>query len=179
MYFDQSSYTVAEGEGPLEVCVAIDGALGVTVDVNLSSQDGTAEGITQGNFLLVITSLSMLRHNSVLHCVGDDDYDVVNEVFIFSPEGDPIQCLNISIIDDELVENTEIFTLLFTVSADYNARVLSDKPATVTILDNDEQITDDILVAPWAAAGIVFLLFVLVIAGGISCLVVALNRRQR
>ena len=45
VYFDQSSYTVAEGEGPLEVCVAIDDELGVTINITLSSQDSTAKGI--------------------------------------------------------------------------------------------------------------------------------------
>ena len=44
VYFDQSSYTIAEGEGALEVCVAIDEELGVPVHVALSSQDGTAKG---------------------------------------------------------------------------------------------------------------------------------------
>ena len=44
VYFDQSSYTVAEGEGELEVCVAIDKELGVPVHVNLFSQDSTAKG---------------------------------------------------------------------------------------------------------------------------------------
>ena len=127
--------------------------------------------------------LCYLVHNvPVLHYAGDNDYDVVNEVFTFSPEGDSMHCLNISIIDDEDFESTEIFTLLFTVSEDYNSRVLIDKPATVTILDSDEPvITDDNLSAMAAgiSMGVVFFLLLLVMAGSISCLVMALLRRQR
>ena len=89
-----------------------------------------------------------------------------------------MQCLNISIIDDEQLENTETFTLLLTVSEDYNSRVLVDKLATVSILDNDEQTADDNLVA--VAMGIVFFLLVLVMAGSISCLLLmVLLKRQR
>ena len=110
--------------------------------------------------------------------VGDDDYEVVNKYFTFGPGGDSVQCLNISIIDDEQLENTEIFTLLLSTSEDYNSLVLIDKSATVSILDNDKQtITDDNLVA--VAMGIVFFLLVLVMAGSISCLVMVLLKRQR
>ena len=102
----------------------------------------------------------------------------MNEVFTFGPGGDSVQCLNISIIDDEQLENTETFTLLLTVSEDYNSRVLIDKPATVSILDNDEQTADDNLVA--MAMGIVFFLLVLVMAGSISCvLLMVFLKRQR
>lgn len=44
VYFNRSSYTITEGEGQLEICVAIDEELGVTVDIALFSQDDTAEG---------------------------------------------------------------------------------------------------------------------------------------
>ena len=89
-----------------------------------------------------------------------------------------MQCLNISIIDDEQLENTEIFTLLLSTSKDYNSLVLIDKSATVSILDNDEQTTtNDNLVA--VAMGTVFFLLVLVMAGSISCLVMVLLKRQR
>ena len=40
--FTQSSYTVGEGEGQLEVCTAIDLELEVTVPVAVSSQGNTA-----------------------------------------------------------------------------------------------------------------------------------------
>ena len=109
--------------------------------------------------------------------VGDDDYEVVNKYFTFGPGGDSVQCLNISIIDDEQFENTETFTLLLSTSKDYNSLVLIDKPATVSILDNDEQTTDDNLVA--VAMGTVFFLLVLVMAGSISCLMMVLLKRQR
>ena len=120
--------------------------------------------------------------NILFHYAGDNDYDIVNEVFSFSPEGDSMQCLNISIIDDEEVENTEIFTLLFTISEDYNSRFLIDRPATVTILDNDEQMTTDDnanAMAIGLSMSVVFFLFVLVMAGSASCLVMALLRGQR
>ena len=57
MYFDQSSYTITEGEGPLEVCVAIDEELGVTVDITLSSKDSTAKGINMYNTYSIATIL--------------------------------------------------------------------------------------------------------------------------
>ena len=110
--------------------------------------------------------------------VGDDDYEVVNKYFTFSPGGDSVQCLNISIIDDEQFENTETLTLLLSTSEDYNSLVIIDKPATVSILDNDEQtITDDNIVA--VAMGTVFFLLILVMAGSIFCLVMILLKRQR
>ena len=116
--------------------------------------------------------------NLVFLHVGDDDYEVVNKNFIFGPGGDSVQCLNISIIDDEQLENTETFTLLLSTSKDYNSLVFIDKSATVSILDNDEQTTtDDNLVA--VAMGTVFFLLVLVMAGSISCLVMVLLKRQR
>jgi hypothetical protein len=119
----------------------------------------------------------MFLYSTTYWYVGDDDYDVVNEEFTFGPGGDSVQCLNISIIDDKQVENTEAFTLLLSVSEDYNSRVLIDNPAIISILDNDEQITEDNLVA--VAMGIVFFLLVLVMIGGISCFVMTFLKRQR
>ena len=101
----------------------------------------------------------------------------MNKNFTFGPGGDSVQCLNIFIIDDEQFENTETFILLLSTSEDYNSLVLIDKPATVSILDNDEQTTDDKLVA--VAMGIVFFLLILVMAGSIFCLVMILLKRQR
>ena len=71
---------------------------------------------------------------SILLYAGDSDYDVVTEVFTFTPEEDSVQCLNISIIDNDHFENSEMFTMLLTVSEDYNSRILIDEPVTVTIL---------------------------------------------
>ena len=57
VYFNQSSYTISEGEGPLEVCVAIDEEVGINLHVALSSQDGTAKG-TLSLLLLACTKFS-------------------------------------------------------------------------------------------------------------------------
>ena len=118
-----------------------------------------------------------------LHYTGDSDYDIVNALFTFGPEGHTTQCLNISIIDDGEFEAMEMFTLLLTVSDDYNSRVLTGKPAIVAILDNDEQVTESdeyfVAMASGISVGVVFFLLILVMAGSISCLVVALLKRQR
>ena len=118
-----------------------------------------------------------------LHYTGDSDYDIVNALFTFGREGDTTQCLNISIIDDGEFEAMEMFTLLLTVSDDYNSRVLTGKPAIVAILDNDEQVTESdeffVAMASGISVGVVFFLLILVMAGSISCLVVALLKRQR
>ena len=108
----------------------------------------------------------------------------MNEVLTFTPEGDSLLCLNISITDDNNFENSEMFTLVLIVTDDYSARVIAAEPATVTILDDDIEHIPSLsnnlsAMAIGISMGVALFLFVLMVSGGISCLVITLHRRHR
>lgn len=93
---------------------------------------------------------AVIRFTCSLLCViqsfiaGKDYSDALSILttvdFVFAKKrsvspGSQQQCINISIISDNIVEDTEIFTVLLTTND--NAVMLSPDEAEVAIIDND------------------------------------------
>lgn len=57
----------------------------------------------------------------------NEDYAAVAQTLIFTPGGSTRMCLSIFIVDNTIVESTEVFTLTLN----------SQAAATVTIIDDD------------------------------------------
>ena len=64
-----------------------------------------------------------------------DDFSEVSEVLVFTPS-DTKMCVNISIEEDDLVENDEIFSVLL-ASSDVAVTIHPNDTKEVAINDND------------------------------------------
>lgn len=100
-----------EGASQLEACMILQGGmLARPVYLTISSSNGTAQAPGDYN--------ELIYHMTLSHSDGVR------------------KCINITIIDDELVEDTEIFSL--TLASEDNAVSLIPDRLTVMILDNDK-----------------------------------------
>ena len=72
--------------------------------------------------------------------LGGEDYSIVNSQFNFEPQPEgqsSVQCLNVPIIDDEVLEATEMFTVeLQSINPNVSASA-SANSAMIVIMDND------------------------------------------
>lgn len=108
--FDKTDYYVYENDTSVEVCVSrYGGVLSRPLNLAITSSDGTASDLKDFSKLLLAIPLSESDGNRL--------------------------CINVTIIDDLLLENDETFTLLLT-SAD-SAVSVELNMTTVTILDDD------------------------------------------
>jgi hypothetical protein len=63
----------------------------------------------------------------------------VDEVVLFSP-GSTEECADLNIIDDDVIEPTESFSvLLSSMAGDTGVVIASPSQATVSIIDNDQR----------------------------------------
>ena len=108
--FEKTNYTVYEDDSTLEVCVICQGGrLNRPLDLTIASSDGSASApMDYSNLFLTTNFLESVDHRL---------------------------CVNVTIVDDLLLEDDESFTLLLT-SAD-RAVSMTLNSTTVTILDND------------------------------------------
>ena len=82
------------------------------------------------------------RNILVLPHTAGSDYIAVNTVLTFSPT-DTRQCVNVQILDDEVVENDEIINLNATLLAITNPLITIAGSATITILDEDGEYSQE------------------------------------
>ena len=109
--FEQTLYTLQEDVTQQEVCIVIEGgALARPVDLVISSSDVTAQ--------------------------APDDYKKINYLTSYSHNDGARKCINITIVDDDLVEATEAFVLNLT-SKDEAVSLMSNQ-LTLMITDNDK-----------------------------------------
>ena len=109
--FEQTLYTMQEDVIQQEVCMVIEGGtLARPVDLMISSSDITAQ--------------------------APDDYNKISYLTSYSHSDGARKCINVTIVDDVLVENTETFKLWLT-SKDEAVSLISDH-LTVVIIDNDK-----------------------------------------
>ena len=112
---DQIFHLVEETAGYISVCVRISGGvLARPVAVTVMTQDGSA--------------------------VADDDFMGLSMVdIIFQPSGPTVECANISIVRDRLVENDELFRFVISPDqADEAVQVGIPSFANVIILDEED-----------------------------------------
>jgi hypothetical protein len=111
--FERSSYTVTEGDGVVTVFLSKtgDNEIPVMVSVETMTVDDTA---TAGM-----------------------DYNSTFQPLEFGAD-EAVIPLNIPILDDSILENTESFTVILTVASDVvNVVIGSERVTRITILDND------------------------------------------
>lgn len=109
--FEQTLYYAQEGIAQQEVCIVIQGgSLARSVDLSVSNSDGTAQA--PGDYL------KTLHLNTYSHTDGER------------------KCFNVTIMDDDIVENNETFYLAL-FSKDPAFSLISSRTAVV-ITDNDE-----------------------------------------
>ena len=76
-----------------------------------------------------------------IYCIfftASEDYVGIAPSLTFTPTGDTVICHNITIVDDSLVEDTQVF-LAALETADSSVRLLPDI-ATISIVDNDGKV---------------------------------------
>ena len=106
---EQPSYTVNEGDGSVMVCAAIvSGTLERTLTFRLTTQDDSA--------------------------TSPADFSSVSADLTFD-ESTSRACVDIPIVDDQIVENPEVFRVV--VDGDDPDVVFDPPSSTVTIIDND------------------------------------------
>ncbi|CAI8026301.1 Deleted in malignant brain tumors 1 protein [Geodia barretti] len=105
--FMETSYTVREDTGQIEICVVIDGRVDFDFTVGLSTVDGTA---------------------------GEEDFEAVSTILTFSRE-ESVKCVAVSVINDAVLEETELFLVTLTLRSDSNQIKFDNSMTTVEILN--------------------------------------------
>ena len=77
----------------------------------------------------------------VLPHTAGSDYIAVNTVLTFSP-ADTRECVNVQILDDDVVENDEVINLNATLTMT-NPLITIGGSATITILDEDGEYSQE------------------------------------
>ena len=130
----ETNYTMAEGDGMINVCVAVlSGRLGSDLTLQLSTESETATGEhfnAQETHLLIHT---------YMHCIVDGiDFDGLQEHILTLNSTAPRSCVQISITNDTLYEDRESFTVSLSVIGRIGSAVqLSENSTTLVIMDDD------------------------------------------
>ena len=129
--FSEPVYTVGEGDSHAEVCVVLTGQTSRNIAVTIIAQSNTASGKTI-SILYIIFSMSL----NVLSMLDEDYINPVTISLTYPKSLDQNQtlCVNITIVDDSVLENEEELTVSIE-STDRN--VTTGSPSTVIITDND------------------------------------------
>lgn len=130
----QDDYNVNEGDGGVEVCIDLVAGVPLTnIPIEISTQPGSAGR----KFIKPITiTITITAHTAV------DDYATTNQSAFFATGSDvgTRLCINISIVDDILVEVIERF-IINADSSDQNVEFeVGGDQANVTITDNDSKL---------------------------------------
>ena len=119
------SYNVQEIDGSLEVCVTLTGDTAIPVRITFSAMDGTATG--RHVFCICISVFCTIYHFWIyLHthtCVlskllsknffsANNDFRLPTEDIMFIGDGPQNECIDIEILDDLALEDTESFFVL-------------------------------------------------------------------
>ena len=139
---EQDAYTVNETNGSVTVCVRLEGDLERSVIVNLTTLSDTAQGEYSAHGVLdvlcIYTEIFILVNLfcTVLlsQCTDGLDFTSVQMSLIFV-QGTTIQCMEIPIMDDIVLEDDESFSVSLSTN-DGAVNILQDQ-AVVTITDND------------------------------------------
>ncbi|MDX1412844.1 MAG: Calx-beta domain-containing protein [Candidatus Promineifilaceae bacterium] len=110
--FQNSEYTVNEGDGTATIGLTLSPVSGTAVSVDFSTQDGTATA-------------------------GEDYTAVTNQPVTFAP-GETSKNVTVNIINDNLNELNETVSLILNNPNPGNT-VIANSPATLVIIDNDPQ----------------------------------------
>lgn len=131
------TYDFPEDATDEAVCILLSSSAERAVTVLLSTDDQTAMGKCHLNRrcldkTIMVTFMSQL---TFILSAPDDYSSLVNEA-VMLPPGSTRMCVDLTIIDDDEVEETETF-LISLDSSDVNVIVIPPSQAIVNILDND------------------------------------------
>ena len=126
--FEQTVYEIAEDERTLRVCVGMETmeAFSSNFAVQITSTDKSAQG--------VLFIFSEVFHTLLTNSAGGVDFEVLSTEVTLTGNS---TCLDVTVIDDSVVESTETFTLTLS-SADQLISVMNGVTA-ISILDNDSK----------------------------------------
>ena len=129
--FELTNYTVLESETATNVCVVSTGEIERMFDVMIFTPD-TSSGKQSLHSCRLWCSIIMIIISNIPHSL---DYSLIPENIIFSPGMTGPQCQSISITDDSILENDEVFMVaLSTTDQDI---ILSPSTTSVTIVNDD------------------------------------------
>ena len=134
-------YTVIEGgSGILEVCIIAIGELETNATITLSTSDASAIGKTIGLSYGSCMICPGTQWHSIPNIIfssyylGNSDYQPVTQALTFQ-QTQQLQCVNITILDDQILENAEYFFVNLTT--DDLGIVFNTSSAVVTIGNDD------------------------------------------
>ena len=118
-----------EQQGTVEVCaVILDGSLERNVDVTLSTQPGTAQG-------MYVYLYTVYQYDHINDTIAGVDYSsILGAILRFSETSPNRQCVDITIREDDVFEDPEIFTVTL-VDSPSEGIILSPDIATINITD--------------------------------------------
>ena len=137
--FAKKQYNVSEEEEVVTICIQSNTteSFEVNLTVSLRVTDGTA---SESYTCKVITNDYFL-----FYTVVDDDTDLSSpsELNLVFPAGTDIQqrCINISIVDDTLLEGDQAFTMTITDAGSYARTSPSFSVTSVVIADDESKYT--------------------------------------
>ena len=120
-----TNYTVLESETAANICVIFTGEIERMFDVIIFIPDASSG--KQSLHLFKLQCSPYISHSL--------DYKLIPENITFSPGMAGPQCQSISITDDSILENDEVFVVALTTT-DQNV-ILNPNTTSVTILDDD------------------------------------------
>lgn len=134
----QSTYLVREEQGVIQVCMFINGLREINVALILSTQPLTAIGKYHAqNCYLVHNNYNDIITLTTLYIAVADFDPITGTEIIFSPT-ETEECVDISVTNDNLFEDTETFRI-FVNPADSNLLTVSLDQAIVTIISDDRK----------------------------------------
>ena len=133
--FNSTGYSITENDGSvlLTVHVLLEEMFGegVTVHVRLITLHGTANG-------MLLSPIHQCWHNNYFLIIATVDYENLTVILNFNESSTTFE-VPLTIIDDDVLENDEEFTVLLELmNTEYDDRVtLQPNVSRITILDND------------------------------------------
>ena len=138
----QQMYTVGEGSGPLTVCIELNGTTEKEVIINVSTEEGSAQGIStlslRAYHSVYLSTLLTKLYTALPIVAASGDFFGISDRELTFQSAAVEQCTQIGIEDDTILENNETFSVqLSTLDPDVN---LTLSTATVTIEDDDSEL---------------------------------------
>ena len=129
--FEQTTYTVREGQ-VLEVCAVVtSGTLDRDASVQLSSVDDEADGKIVAAKMLIW----LLQKSDFFFSPAPGDYNPIVEDLTFSASVTRV-CVNVISVADSILEDNENFTLAITLTTAGAVDRLTPDQAIITIIDS-------------------------------------------
>ena len=125
VYFNQSTYNVNEDEGTVQFMLVLNTSIAVDVTVLVRSNDTTANGKWSSFNCYYISNLT-----------GGNDYDSISQN-VTIPSGTTNSSFSVTIINDNILEGTENFTLTIVSTSQRDVTIDGSGQATVNIVDDD------------------------------------------